>query len=249
MTITVEVCVTSAESALLAQNGGAHRVELCDNLIEGGTTPSIGAIRSARAALNISLHVIIRPRAGDFLYSNREFETMRFDIEAAKAAGADGVVIGILDRDGNIDTRRVKELVDIARPLAVTFHRAFDVTRDPHRSLDDLISLGIERVLTSGQQPDVVAGTDLIRGLVEHSAGSISIMACGGIDQSNVGRAIKETGVQEIHFAADHDVESEMSYQNPSVPMGSFSRSEYVRRETSEADVRSIIRAVGEACI
>src|SRR5438445_9519302 len=147
----IAVCVDSVESAMAAEAGGAERVELCDNLMEGGTTPSAGAVAAARKKLEIKFHVIIRPRGGDFCYSDVEFEVMKRDVEFAKQLGADGIVIGILLPDGAIDVTRTRELIDIARPMSVTFHRAFDMTRDAFAALETLIDLGIDRILTSGQ--------------------------------------------------------------------------------------------------
>ncbi|MGH9764286.1 MAG: copper homeostasis protein CutC, partial [Blastocatellia bacterium] len=150
-TLTIEVCVDTVESAIAAQRGGADRIELCGNLIEGGITPSIGAIEMVRKNLSIPLHVVIRPRGGDFLYSDIDFEVMKRDIELVKWLGADGVVFGVLTPRAAVDVERTEDLIARARPLSVTFHRAFDMTRDPYQSLDDLIALGVNRVLTSGQ--------------------------------------------------------------------------------------------------
>ncbi|MCC7306747.1 MAG: copper homeostasis protein CutC, partial [Acidobacteria bacterium] len=163
----LEVCVDSVESAFAAEKGGADRVELCDNLVEGGTTPSAGSIEAARERLSIKLHVIVRPRGGDFLYSDIELDVMKRDILTAKDLGADGVVIGVLNADGTIDREHTRELVEIARPMSVTFHRAFDMTREPFEAMETLIDLGIDRILTSGQEPGAEKGVELIRELVE----------------------------------------------------------------------------------
>src|ERR1051325_9028169 len=161
----VEICVDSAAGAFAAQRGGADRVVLCDNLLEGGTTPSAGCIRVARRGLKIGLQVIIRPRGGDFLYDDTELEVMRQDIRMAKEFGADGVVIGCLTAEGEIDQARTRDLIQLARPLNVTFHRAFDMCRDPHKALEELITLGVDRVLTSGQEASCIEGLDLIAAL------------------------------------------------------------------------------------
>jgi copper homeostasis protein len=163
--VLFEVCLDSAESAIAAEQGGAHRVELCGNLVEGGTTPSAGMIAATRAAISIGLMVMIRPRGGDFHSSKLEREAMRHDVRVAKDLGADGVVFGLLDPNGTIDLKATAELVEIARPLQVTFHRAFDVTRDPTEALETLIDLGVDRVLTSGRECCVLEGLDRIAAL------------------------------------------------------------------------------------
>lgn len=242
--LTFEICVDSPESALAAQTGGADRVELCDNLFEGGTTPSLGAIKIARRLLDIKLHVIVRPRGGDFLYSNIEFELMKLDVEAAKEAGVDGIVTGILTADGDIDELRTSELVALAKPMTLTFHRAFDVCRDPFSALETLIGLGVLRVLTSGQQTDAMKGSALIAKLVEQSKGSIGIMACGGIDETNAAAVVASTATSEFHFTAFEEVRSKMRFVNERVSMGSDEApSEYSRRITTAEKVRSIINA------
>jgi len=242
----IEICVDSPEGVIAARDGQANRVELCDNLFEGGTTPSIGAMKMARRVGGIALHVIIRPRGGDFLYSVVEFDTMRTDIEAARTSRVDGVVIGLLTADGNIDKERTAELVTLARPMSVTFHRAFDVCRDPFAALEDLIEIGVDRVLTSGQQADAVSGAETIRQLVEAAGDRIVVMACGGLDETNVADVISKTGVSEVHFTAFESVESEMEFRNDTVVMGSEDAgSEYVRQVTSAEKVRRVIEAAG----
>lgn len=242
----IEICVDSPEGVIAARDGQANRVELCDNLFEGGTTPSIGAMKMARRVGGIALHVIIRPRGGDFLYSVVEFDTMRTDIEAARTSRVDGIVIGLLTADGNIDKERTAELVTLARPMSVTFHRAFDVCRDPFASLEDLIEIGVDRVLTSGQQADAVSGAETIQKLVEAAGDRIVVMACGGLDETNIADVIAKTGVSEVHFTAFETVESEMEFRNQSVAMGSEDAgSEYVRQVTSAERVKRVIEAVG----
>ncbi|MCA9957355.1 MAG: copper homeostasis protein CutC, partial [Anaerolineales bacterium] len=172
------------------RDAGAARVELCASLIEGGITPSRGMIRQARAISGIKLHVIIRPRGGDFLFSPEEFAVMAADIETARAEGADGVVIGQLTADGLIDVPRTRELMSIARPMAVTFHRAFDMTPDPFAALETLIGLGVERVLTSGQEASVLEGLPLITELVRRAGDRIIVMPGGGITPRNVDRIV-----------------------------------------------------------
>lgn len=243
--ITVEICVDSVESAVAAQEGGADRVELCDNLMEGGTTPSCGAIEVARRLLRIKLHVIVRPRGGDFLYSDIEFEVMKRDIEAAKRLGVDGVVIGILDSAGNIDLARTRELTDLARPMSVTFHRAFDVCRDPFEAVDQLAAIGIDRILTSGQEATAVEGLDLLADLVRHAGDRITIMACGNLNERNLRKVVEATGVKEVHFTAFGEVASEMHYRNDRVFMGGTLRPpEYLRSITDADKVSAAIKSI-----
>lgn len=242
--VTVEVCVDSVESAVEAQKGGAARVELCDNLMEGGTTPSYGSIEIARKLLDIKLQVIIRPRGGDFLYSDIEFEIMKRDIEAARSLAADGVVIGILDENGDVDKARTAELISLARPMSVTFHRAFDVSRDAFRSLDDLIEIGVDRILTSGQEATAVEGADLIGELVRRADGRISIMACGNLNERNLAKVIAATNVHEVHITGFRDVESGMKYRNDRVFMGGTLRPpEYSRSVANAESIRESIRS------
>lgn len=234
--VKIEVCVDSVESAVAAQAGGARRVELCDNLMEGGTTPSFGSIEVARKLLDIKLHVIIRPRGGDFLYSDTEFEIMKRDIEAAKGLGVDGIVIGLLDREGNIDVTRTAELVELSRPMAVTFHRAFDVCADPLKAIDQLAGIGVDRILTSGQEATAVEGLDMLADCVKHAAGRISIMVCGNLNERNIAKVIAATGVREVHFTAFGEVASEMHYRNERVFMGGTLRPPEYSRSVTDAD-------------
>jgi copper homeostasis protein len=233
--LTIEVCVDSVESAMAAERGGADRVELCDNLLEGGTTPSAGAIAIARERLGIKLHVIIRPRGGDFCYSEIEFAVMRHDVALAKQLGADGVVIGILTSEGEIDIERTRELIELARPLSVTFHRAFDMSRDPYRALDDLIGLGVERILTSGQEPSVLEGLDLIAELVQIAGERVIIMPGGGTER-NIKKVVQRSGVREVHVTGTTSVESPMRFRNQRIFMGGELRPPEYSRATTDPD-------------
>jgi len=188
--IRIEACVNSVESAIEAEVGGAHRVELCDNLHDGGTTPSIGSIDAAHTQLDIDFNVMIRPRGGDFLYSDLELDIMRADVLAARAAGADGVVFGMLKADGTVNVEQSRQLVELAGPMSTTFHRAFDMCADPLAALEDLVSLGIDRVLTSGQRPSAIEGAALIKELVEAAHQRIIVMPGVGIDATNVAHLI-----------------------------------------------------------
>jgi copper homeostasis protein len=195
----VEVCAYSLESCLNAQNAGAHRVELCGGLGEGGTTPSAGLIEAVREAIRLDLYVMVRPRGGDFVYDDQEMEIMRRDISIARRLGANGVVLGVLRPDGQIDVERTRELVSLAAPLGVTFHRAFDLTPDPFQALEDVISTGAERILTSGLKPVAIQGADLLAQLAQQARGRIEIMAGSGVSADNA-QALAATGVQALHL-------------------------------------------------
>ncbi len=244
--VVFEVCVDSIESALAAERGGADRVELCSNLIEGGLTPSYGVLKVARERLTIGLMAMVRPRGGDFCYSEAEFAAMRHDVRMAKEAGADGVVFGVLTPDGHVDADRTRRLVADARPLPVTFHRAFDMTRDPFEALETLVELGVDRVLTSGQEPSVLEGLDLIGRLVERAAGRIVVMPGGGITDRNIARIRAGAAVSELHFAGGEPVESRMRFRNPRVFMGGTLRPpEYTIDLLPDGYVAKVIAAAG----
>lgn len=235
----LEICIDGVASAKAAAAGGADRVELCANLPEGGTTPSAGMIRAVRAAFSGSLMVIIRPRGYDFLYSDDEMSVMLHDIRIARDLGADGVVIGCLTRDGRVDMERCERLIDAAGALDITFHRAFDMTRDLNEAMEDIIRLGIRRILTSGGQPDVPAGVLVIANLVKQAASRVSIMPGGGVSEDNIPAIVQSTGVREIHLSARHPVRGGMTFFNHECFMGSFSKSnEYEWREASEEKIR-----------
>lgn len=239
--MTTEVVVYNIESALNAQNGGADRVELCDNPGGGGTTPSSGTIAVLREALDISLFVMVRPREGDFYYSDLEFEAMKYDIEQAKTLGADGVVFGILSPDGTVDKQRNKELINLARPLKVTCHRAFDMTKDPIYALENCIEIGFDRILTSGQEAEAGQGISLINRLVQKANERISIMAGCGVQEETVEKIIKNTGVNEIHLAAETTRPSRMKYKNSQITgMGTTVGKEYIIQTAGASRVKEI---------
>jgi copper homeostasis protein len=242
--ILVEICVDSVASAVAAERGGAKRLELCGDLIEGGITPSAGIIELVRARVSVALHVMIRPRGGDFCYTADEFEIMQRDLETAKELGADGVVFGILDADGKVDIQRSRRLVEMARPLDVTFHRAFDMSADLFRSLEDVCATGASRILTSGGQPTALQGLASIAELVKAAEGRIAIMPGAGIRADNAGRIVAESGVREIHAALHSPVPSPMLFRNPRISMGSMPEQEYQRFVVLEENVRSLCRAV-----
>lgn len=210
----LEIAANSVASALAAQDAGAARVELCASLDEGGLTPSYATIALARERLRIPLYVLIRPRAGDFLYNELELETMLGDIEACVRLGCDGVVIGALDIDGNVAIAQCRTLIAAAGRLGVTFHRAFDLTHDPHRALEDIIALGCARILTSGQRRTAPEGAALIRVLVDLAEQRIVIMPGAGIDANNIASLRATTGAREFHASAKRLLESGM-HQRP----------------------------------
>lgn len=242
MNFRLEICVDSVESAINAQIAGADRVELCDNLPEGGTTPSFGTIKSARENLTLGLHVIIRPRGGDFLYTEGEYNIMKRDIEKCGEIGADGVVIGILRSDGAVDTERTAELVRFAKPMSVTFHRAFDMCSDPVKGLEDILSAGARRILTSGQKNTVPEGASLIRKLVEQAGSRIIIMPGSGLDESNISAMAKATGAVEFHLTGRKTVESKMVFRRNGIPMGGVPDiPEFSRKVADPERIRKII--------
>jgi copper homeostasis protein len=243
----VEVCLDSADSAVAAQAGGAQRVELCDNLIEGGTTPSLGSIRATRRAIDIDLMIMIRPRGGDFCYSPLEVEAMLADIEVARTEGAQGVVFGVLTPEGEVDRELTARLVEAAGPMQVTFHRAFDVCRDPFAALESLVELGVHRVLTSGQEPTVLEGLDLITELVHRAGERILVMPGCGITPRNVEKICRQAKPKEIHVVGVESQASPMRYRNERVYMGTELRSpEYQRTVTSAERIRDFFRAGGD---
>jgi copper homeostasis protein len=217
MKFKLEVIGFTIESCLIAQAAGAHRIELCDNPSEDGTTPSYGFIKTARENLSIDLYPIIRPRGGDFLYSEIEFEVMKADIEVCKNLGCDGVVIGILNADGTVDKKRSKQLVEIANPMKVTFHRAFDRTNDPFQAMEDIISIGCERILTSGLQTVATDGEELLNKLVKKANDRIIIMPGSGVKSDNIKTLIRNTNATEFHSSARTFVNSKMEFINESM--------------------------------
>ena len=217
----IEVCANGVESCLAAQQGGADRVELCAGIPEGGTTPSYGEIKVARRVLTSThLHVIIRPRGGDFLYTDLEVERMAQDIAMCRDLGVDGVVFGCLKADGTIDMERNRYLLECSRGMSVTMHRAFDRAAAPSQALEDLIALGFDRILTSGQQPKAFQGVELLSRLNRQAAGRISLMAGSGVTEQNIRDIHEATGLLEFHFSAREPQPSGMQYVNPDLYMG-----------------------------
>lgn len=239
-------------SALAAQAGGATRVELCNNLHEGGTTPSAGEILLARKLLHIKLYTLIRPRGGDFLYNDTAFDTMLADVDFCINAGCDGIVTGVLNADGTVDKKRTSILIDKALKagLGVTFHRAFDMSVDLYQSLEDIIELGCERILTSGGKTTAIEGVSTLIHLVERAAGRLSIMPGCGVDESNINHLVRFTGVNEIHASARSNFNSRMIYHNTHIIMGGDSDiNEYRIDETDEQRVRKLIELANHPVI
>ena len=239
----IEICANSAQSCVEAELGGASRVELCAGIPEGGTTPSYGEIKTAQTLTSrIDINVIIRPRGGDFLYTEAEINAMLLDIELCKQLGVHGVVFGCLTQEGDIDVPLMRRLIEAAKPLSVTCHRAFDVCRDPYEALEQLIELGCDRILTSGQESDAVKGIPLIAELVRQAKGRIIIMPGCGVRENNIGLIEAETGAKEFHTSARSVVYSQMVYRNEHVPMGSSAvTSEFETVQTDRAKVRAYI--------
>jgi copper homeostasis protein len=229
-------------SALAAEAGGAERLELCSGLAEGGLTPSAGLIEMVREQVRRPLFVLVRPRGGDFLYDAEEFQVMRRDVTTAGLLGADGVVLGVLQSNGTVDVDRTAALIEAARPLDVTFHRAFDFTRDADEALDRLMALGVDRVLTSGQAARAVDGVSTIAGLVRRAAGRIGIVAGGGIRPDNVQEVVQGSGVTEIHLRGSGVVQSGMEYRRPGLALNKPQETgEYAWTETMESMIRNVI--------
>ncbi|MFG2104182.1 copper homeostasis protein CutC [Micromonospora echinaurantiaca] len=242
---TFEICIDSVEGAIAAEAAGADRVELCSALFDGGLTPSIGTIETAlRSVDRIRVHVIVRPRAGDFIYSPAEVDAMVRDVQAAVAAGAHGVVIGALTPEGDVDVPTTRKLIEAAGDVSITFHRAFDMVRDPFQALEQLVELGVHRVLTSGQEVSVLEGAPLIAELVRRAGDRIVVMPGGGITPRNIARIIEATGAREYHFAALVSSDSPAVHRNPRPLMGgTLNRPEYERSGTSGELVGQVLAA------
>jgi len=242
----IEICLESVESVLAAEKGGADRVEFCSDLFEGGTTPSLGAFKTARRHSTIAMMVMIRPRGGDFCYSDLEYETMGEDIRLFKEAGADGVVFGILNPDGTIDTKRTEALIALARPMAVTFHRAFDMTPNAEEALETLIDLGVDRVLTSGQEASVMEGLPLLKKLVDLAGERIIVMPGAGISERNFASVHEQVGAKEYHVFVPAAVESKMEYRPSHIYMGGVLRQpEFDIFHTDENRVNAFVEMKG----
>lgn len=238
----IEVCLGSVESVLAAERGGADRVELCSDLFEGGLSPSIGTVRTALRLSSIPINAMVRPRGGDFCYSDVEFEVMKEEVRAFKAEGVNGIVFGILTEDGRVDMERSKEIINLARPLSVTFHRAFDMTYDLASSLEDLVSLGVDRVLTSGGEATVPEGAEVLRDLVRQAGDRIIVMPGCGLSERNFHRMDGIIGAKEYHVALDVESRSRMRFHPGHIYMGGLLRQdEFTITHTGESRVRAIV--------
>ena len=239
----LEICAGTLESAIAAARGGAQRVELCSALGEGGLTPSIGMIKTVREIPGLSLHVLIRPRGGDFVYSASDIECMTEDIHAATACGCDGIVIGALTPDGDIDTGTCRRLIEATggSGINITFHRAFDLCRDPLGALEQIIDLGGNRILTSGQAATAEQGIPMLKKLHEQAAGRLGILPGSGVTPANAARILKCTGCRELHASARAEVASPMEYRRQGVSMGAPAADEFTRKATSPQTVRELL--------
>jgi len=240
--MVLEVCVDTVASAVAAQQGGAQRIELCSDLLEGGITPGPGLLALVRERLKIDIYVMVRPRGGDFFYDEDEFEVMQRDIDQLLRIGADGLVFGILNEEAKIDISRTRQLVMQAHPHPVTFHRAIDMTPDPLASLADVLETGVSRVLTSGGARTAMKGISTLRAMQAASQGKITIMAAGGLTPDNVRDVAQQTGITEFHASLRRSVQSRVSYHRPGVSMGEMSSREYMRYVTLEEDVQAMTK-------
>ncbi|MFC1530002.1 copper homeostasis protein CutC [Gemmatimonadota bacterium] len=239
-----EVCVDTVSGAVASARAGADRIELCAGLVEGGVTPSRGMIGRVVEVASIDCVVLIRPRGGDFLYSEDGIRVMLEDIIAAREAGAFGIATGALTVEGTIDTDVMTRLIEAARPMQVTCHRAYDMARDPHEALDTLIELGVDRVLTSGHERSVTDALDLVADLVSRADGRIAVMPGGGVREENIREVLEHTGAREVHFTAFSRQESAMTYRNDRPMMGAVTvPGEYERVVTEKERVRRFIEA------
>lgn len=240
----IEICTNSAESVRAAVKAGADRIELCAGMPEGGTTPSYGEIAMVRELISSGMHVIIRPRGGDFLYSEEECEVMSRDIDMARRIGADGVVLGCLTAEGEVDADKMHKLMALAGNMSVTFHRAFDMCKEPFKALEIIRQLGCKRILTSGQRSTAEEGIPLLKKLVEQ-AGEVIIMPGCGVNAGNIRKIAEETAAREFHLSARVSVGSNMVYRNSAVSMGGAVQvAEYGRDVTSVDKVRKAILAL-----
>jgi copper homeostasis protein len=240
----LEVCIDSVESAIAAERGGAKRVELCSDLLEGGITPGAGLIASVRGHISIDLFVMIRPRGGDFYYTDLEFDVMREEIAHARQLGSDGIVLGLLDQHGRVDVPRTRQLIELAKPLPVTFHRAVDMSPDLLVALEDIVATGASRILTSGGASSAPLGAAEIARMIQAARGRIAIMPGSGITPENIAALAEATGATEFHSSARTAFPSPVQFRKPGMAMGEIRHREYRRFIVREETVRSLLQAL-----
>ena len=233
----IEIATSDFTTTQSAVEGGADRIELCANLYEGGTTPSYGQVKKCREAFQVSLFPIIRPRGGDFLYTDAEFQIMMNDVKLCKELNCDGIVIGLLNADGTIDVKRTSKLIETAYPLGVTFHRAFDRCRDPFEAMEQLIGIGCERILTSGQQPAAPDGVELIAQLNEAADDRIIIMPGSGVRKENIKMLAEKTGCMEFHSSLRGKTNSRMEFIHPAF---AGSQESYLNNYIESGEVKAL---------
>lgn len=243
----IEIAVDSTESAIAAEEGGAQRIELCSALREGGLTPSLGLVRTVRSASSLALFTIIRPRGADFLYTASEFRTMQEDIRIMAQEGVEGVVFGILTQDGHVDIERTRALVELARPMDVTFHRAIDMAVDLEEALEDIIACGVKRVLTSGGEASAWAGRKRLQRLVQQANARATILAGGGVRPADVTRLMASTGATEFHSSMRRLVPSPMTYQTRRLSLGGSGEDDFHRTLVLADEVRELVAATRAA--
>jgi copper homeostasis protein len=239
--VLVEACVDAIDAALEAERGGAGRIELCGELLQGGVTPSAGLVAAVWDRIDIPLFVLIRPRAGDFLYTDDELDVMRRDIEQMKALGVDGVAVGALTASGDVDEATMRLLIELARPMAVTFHRAFDFVRDQDSALGSLLALGVDRVLTSGGAATALDGTSAIGRMVQRVGERMIVMAGGSVTAANVAEVVAGSGVKEVHVRGAARVESAMTHRRQAVSLSKSGGSDYDRSVTRADEIRRVV--------
>lgn len=237
---TLEICANAVASAIAAEKGGAHRIELCTNLPEGGTTPSYGQIKWCVENLQLEIWPLIRPRGGDFLYSDAEFETILEDISFCKQIGCHGIVTGLLNTDGSIDEERSAKIIEAASPMPVAFHRAFDMSNDLSKSLETLIDLGFVRVLTSGGKENAFVGASELAKLVLQAEERIEIMPGAGVNATNIAEIARITGAKSFHTTAKSVVASKMQFRNEASKMGGSDTDEFIHEQTDVAKVKEL---------
>lgn len=242
----LEISTYNIEGVKEALRLGADRVELCDNIKEGGTTPSFGLIRSALDTGHPSVFIIVRPRGGDFLYSDDEYQIIRKDIIAAREMGVHGVVCGLLNKDGSIDTERTKALIELARPMRFTFHRAFDMCNNHKKALEDLISIGVDIVLTSGMENTATEGSATLKELVTQASGRINILVGSGVNANNIEQLFQATGAHQYHMSAVKEVKSEMKFFNRRLCMGNEPGDEYKKLTVDNEKIINALKVINQ---